>query len=473
MSFSKRTENALICYTRPLNSLKNQNDHFFWVDASIFPLVIPWHNDKTLRKDPHPTPAEFNTDVCNYLADNPAPFRKFLKPFLFFVGISRYYDLDENCSPTFWAIDDEGAGNDDVNEEGNDNAEANQTEQGDHVVHVGGIDIVADDEAQAIIADKPKRIRKERKAADGASGLGFPPKKLKEDHGTSGIGASTSGKSIAALQSLLEGSTLAVEVGVEAVATIPFITSSVTLTPERDGPADFVSGTGLRTQQLVKRFVISSYYSHDSNANDADDEVTSIVRSSMPPPPVFTAAVATTTIVGATSALIYESGTGHAQASIFRDSASPSTAEANVAGPSQPAGVEVSTDTFLFLKTRTLRHCISMDYEQLFVEFNVGATRYTCLGAEVRMPLEHEIRGRKRFEEAEATEAIRLRGQVVVVEAAKAARHSFKSAHLGSKAQALGIFQIEAMHMHKAHKKRRALLFRALSLGALRKGGGF
>ncbi|GKB16390.1 hypothetical protein Tco_0850313 [Tanacetum coccineum] len=115
-----------------------------------------------------------------------------------------------------------------------------------------------------------------------------------------------------------------------------------------------------------------------------------------------------------------------------RDSASPSTAEANVVGPSQPAGEELR----------------SMDYEQLFAEFNVGAARQTCLGAEVRMRLEHEIRGRKRFEgkcaiqdgwlkerdaeiaslkaqlslkEDKATDAIRLRGQVAVVEAATAA----------------------------------------------------
>ncbi|GKE27139.1 hypothetical protein Tco_1442523, partial [Tanacetum coccineum] len=108
ISFSKRAENAPVCYTRPLDSLKNWNDHFFWVDASAFPFVVPWHNNKTLRKDPHPMPAEFNADVCNYLADNPAPFIKFSEPFLCFVGISQYYDLDENCYPTFWANDDEG-----------------------------------------------------------------------------------------------------------------------------------------------------------------------------------------------------------------------------------------------------------------------------------------------------------------------------------------------------------------------------
>ncbi|GJV59950.1 hypothetical protein Tco_1466050 [Tanacetum coccineum] len=90
-----------------------------------------------------------------------------------------------------------------------------------------------------------------------------------------------------------------------------------------------------------------------------------------------------------------------------------------------------------------------MDYEQLLAEFNVGTARQVCFSAEIRMRLEHELRGRQRFDrkcvmqanwlkergaeiaslkaqlslkEAEAAEAIRLRGQVAVVEAAESAR---------------------------------------------------
>ncbi|GJV17539.1 hypothetical protein Tco_1362862 [Tanacetum coccineum] len=206
-------------------------------------------------------------------------------------------------------INVQDVGNDDVNEGDGNAAEANQIGQGGHVV------------------DK-------RKAADGASGSSLPPKKLREDYSIFGIGASTGGKSVVALKSLLEGSTLVVEVGVTTAATVLFVTSSVTPTPEREGPADSISGTGLRTHHLTERFMISSDSSHDYNENDVDDDVTSIVRSSVPPPPVCTAAVAITIIVGATSALVYESGTGQAQPSIFRDSASPSSAEANIAGPS-------------------------------------------------------------------------------------------------------------------------------------------
>ncbi|GKD04619.1 hypothetical protein Tco_1179593, partial [Tanacetum coccineum] len=233
---------------------------------------------------------------------------------------------------------------------------------------------------------------------------GLPPKNLREDHGTSGIGANTGGKSVAALQSLLESSTLPVEVGITAAATVSFVTSSMT--------PDFISGSGLRTRHPTERFVISDS-SHDLNANGIDDEVTSVIRSSMPPPPILTAAIATTIIAGATSAPVHESGVRQVQPSIFRDSASLSMAEDDVAGPSQPVGIELSAGSFYVsqdMDPETLRQVYipkwnvindsvlddpdvyrgmidhlappgffsqlrGMDYEQLLTEFNVGTVR--------------------------------------------------------------------------------------------------
>nr|GEV53918.1 hypothetical protein [Tanacetum cinerariifolium] len=176
-----------------------------------------------------------------------------------------------------------GAGNDDVNEE-DDEAQA------------------IDNEAQVINADKPKRIRKKRKAI-GAGGSGLLPKKLKEDHGAT------------------------------VAATVPFVTSFVTPTLEREG-----GGLG--------------------------DSVTGLNLSSMPHPPVLTVIVATTIIVDVTYAPAPRAGTGK-------------------------------------------------DYEQLFVEFNVGTESQSCVGSEVRLQLEHELG------EAEAAEAIHLCGQVAIVEAAE------------------------------------------------------
>ncbi|GJS31593.1 hypothetical protein Tco_0492213 [Tanacetum coccineum] len=416
-----------------IDSLKHWNEHFFWVDASVFPLAVLWHNNKTLRKDPHPTPVEFNADVCNYLADNPAPFRKLSEPFLCFFGISRYHDLDENCYSTFWAGDDEemdlfayinhadptkvrigerevreeevsllqltkgrvvpltgvtdqenaniqGAGENNTNEEGDDAAVADQIQEGDHVIQDEGVDFV--------------RIEDE-----------VPVVKLTEDHGTSGhVGASTGGKSLVTIQELFEQSTLNVEVVVTAVAIVPFFTSFVTPIPEcGDGrPTDSVSVANLRTQRPSERFVISSYSSHDSSAND---EVTSIVRSSMLPPPLMIATIATTVI-------------------------------ADVAGPSQPASAETSTDTFFVsqdLDSETLQQIYVPKWDMIndsalddpevcrSMVDQLAPPRLTGLlkdrDAEVA-----SLKAQLTLKEAEALVAISLRGQIATVEAAKAAR---------------------------------------------------
>ncbi|GKF61905.1 hypothetical protein Tco_0181959, partial [Tanacetum coccineum] len=216
------------------------------------------------------------------------------------------------------------------------------------VAEDGEVNIMTDDEIQDVVADKLNKERKKRKAASGASGSNVPHKKIREDHGTSsGVSVSTVGKSLVALQGLLEQSTLATQVGVTIVETVPFVTSSVTPTPEREGGEhiDSVSGPNLRTRHPAEIFVISSDSSHHSSTNVADAEVTLIVMSSVPPPPIMTTAIVTTAIAGVTSALVHGLGTKPVHHSIFRDFASPSVAEADVAGPSHPASAEVSADT--------------------------------------------------------------------------------------------------------------------------------
>ncbi|GJY54041.1 hypothetical protein Tco_0445705 [Tanacetum coccineum] len=512
MSFSKRSDTGPVCYTKPLDSLKHWNDHFFWVDAYVFPLSVPWHNNKTLRKDPHPSPSEFNTDVYNYLAANPAPFKKFSEPFLCFVGISRYYELDVNCYPAYMTDDDEemdlfafihhadptkvriresevregevplleltrgrvvslpgvnyqGDANIQgvVNEGSGDAAVADEIEDSDGVVQDEGDNIVADDEVQAIVADKPKVTRKKRKAASGASGSALPPKRLREDHDTSrDAGASIARKSLAVLQGLLDSSTLAVEVEVTAAATVPFVTSSVSLTPERKGGGrtDSVTGPNLRTQHPAERFVVLSYSPCHSSSNVADAEVSSIVRSLVPDPPIMTTVVATTVVADRSSVPVPRADNEPVHHTLFEDSASIGEANQDIAGPSHLVGTKLSADSFFVSQDIVIDHLAphvlfshlrSMDYDQLLVEFNVGAARQTCFSSEVRLQLEHDIRDKKRLEgkcsrqtsllkerdaemaslkaqlslkEAEAAEGIRLRGQIATVEATEAARAS-------------------------------------------------
>nr|GEX22470.1 hypothetical protein [Tanacetum cinerariifolium] len=178
-----------------------------------------------------------------------------------------------------------------------------------------------------------------------------------------------------------ENGTLAVEVGVTVAVTVPFVTSSVTPTPERerDGNTDSVSGTNLRTQRPSERFVISSDSSHHSSPNAADAEVASLVRFSVPPPPMMnaarvetsraareklengsvrarldsfppvTAAVTTTNVAGASSAPVLGEDAkpvSQVHPNIFADSTSIGATWPDVAGPSNPADTELSVDTF-------------------------------------------------------------------------------------------------------------------------------
>ncbi|GJW21080.1 hypothetical protein Tco_0031702 [Tanacetum coccineum] len=107
MSFSKRSDTAPVCHSKPLDSVKNWNDHFFWVDSKAFPLSVSVKS-KILSKDPPPKLSRYVTEACEFLRTHTAPFWKFLEPFLCWVGISRYYTLDENSYPTFWDGDEGG-----------------------------------------------------------------------------------------------------------------------------------------------------------------------------------------------------------------------------------------------------------------------------------------------------------------------------------------------------------------------------
>ncbi|GKD70215.1 hypothetical protein Tco_1324305, partial [Tanacetum coccineum] len=106
MSFIKRSDAAPVCHSKLLDSVKNWNDHFFWVDSTAFPLFVSLKS-KISSKDPPPKLSQYDTEVCDFLRTHTAPFQKFPEPFLCWVGISRYYTLDENCYPTFWDGEEE------------------------------------------------------------------------------------------------------------------------------------------------------------------------------------------------------------------------------------------------------------------------------------------------------------------------------------------------------------------------------
>ncbi|GJW74188.1 hypothetical protein Tco_0133558 [Tanacetum coccineum] len=263
------------------------------------------------------------------------------------------------------------------------------------------------------------------------------------------------GNSMSAVQRLIAGAILNVEVRVTAVTTIPFVASSVSTTPECEGGdhTDSLAGLNLRSIGAAQRFVISSDSSHHSGTNIAEAEVDSFARPSVPV--ITTAIVATLT---ADPAVVVKENV--VKPSLF-------FADSTSAGGTDPAMggfTDLTNSDFLVGGIRAVINPDSdlqkvyvpqwnffasireMKHDQLFVEFNVGAARQMSLSAEVRMGAEYNIKEKRRLKsvvdvkdillkaqdeeirnlkaqlllkEAEATEAIRLREEASKFEATK------------------------------------------------------
>ncbi|GKE36520.1 hypothetical protein Tco_1459925 [Tanacetum coccineum] len=204
MSFSKRLGKDSVCYTKPLDSLKNRNDRFFWVDAFACLASFLWNTSK--------------------------------------IGISRYYTLDENRYPQFLRDDDEeidlvsfirtadptkvrigerrrgedepklldttvgrtvpllpvaparaeselDASVDRLFDEGESETQA---EQGDSAggggdkqdIVIQSVSTVVTTAVEDVIPLQPRRLKKRKITVFYADGSSHPPKKLREDHGT-------------------------------------------------------------------------------------------------------------------------------------------------------------------------------------------------------------------------------------------------------------------------------------------------
>ncbi|GKD66797.1 hypothetical protein Tco_1308905 [Tanacetum coccineum] len=412
LSHSKHQGNDVVCYTKPIDSLKGWNDHFFWVDAFACPASFSWHTSKSVSEDPFPKSSEFNAEHYATLVAYPASFHKYPKPFLCLVGMSRHFTLDENTYPEFLHDNDEEidllsfirtvdptkvrigerqraknepklfdttvgrvvpllpvaldraeseleASVDKLFDEG---GSGNPGEQGDSASGGQGVGIqlvckVAEIVVEDVAPLQPRRQKKQKTTIVDAGKPSHPAKRLRDDQGTLG-GASVGGKSMSVVQRLLAGAVQNAEVRGEVIPTLPFVTSSVSATPGHEGEehTDSVAGTNLRTVGPPQRFVISLDSSHHSSANVAKAEVDSVV-----------------------------------------------------------SGIRtvISFDTDL---QKVMKH------DQLFTEFNVGAARQMSLSAKVRMSGMGRLKISRRScygKEAKAAEAIHLRAEASKLEAVK------------------------------------------------------
>ncbi|GJY08615.1 hypothetical protein Tco_0375669 [Tanacetum coccineum] len=418
----------------------------------LFPLLllmclvsIPWHTNKNVSKDPLPKSTEFNVDHYAALVEHSAPFQKFLEPFICLVRMSSYYTLDEDVYPKFLhemerAEMDLFAFINVVDPTKVKFVERERTEGEKRLMdtiigcmgfsvagsgHDAEIELVTEVEdiaAENVIVERPKRQRKKRLVAAGASGSSHHPKKLRGDHRTPS-GVATSGKSPSVLKELLASSILNAEVDVTTMATLPFITSSIFAMLEHEGGdhTDFVTRPNLRTVGPSERFVISLDSSHRSSINAAKVEVDSFIRSAASLL-VMTEAVITTSIASAPSIPVSEAVTkitSQVQHSIFHDSGSVDTIKPDVAGSSHRLSKELSMGSGE-INSEALHEIPKMDYHYLFMEFNVGTARQASLNAEVRMRTEYYLSKRKRLESECENQDELMKGKDAEIETLKA-----------------------------------------------------
>nr|GEW54204.1 transposase (putative), gypsy type [Tanacetum cinerariifolium] len=105
MSFSKRPgKNTPQCYTKPLDSFKNWNNRFFWVDERVFPTVVDWRT--SAPKDGMPANGTYSVEAVKALDTHRTPIQKQPEMLLCLIGISRRYYQGDEVYPTFHYDDD-------------------------------------------------------------------------------------------------------------------------------------------------------------------------------------------------------------------------------------------------------------------------------------------------------------------------------------------------------------------------------
>nr|GEU70138.1 transposase (putative), gypsy type [Tanacetum cinerariifolium] len=408
-----------------------------------------------------PTADEFSAEASGFLATHQASFRKFSESFLCLVGISHYYELDDNVYPVFLT---------------DDNDDPTKVWIGEKQIEEGQVpmrEFVVDEEVKATAADKPK-VQKKRRRADGASDAEVtsivrssapPPPVPTTVVATTAIDGATSAlvhKSRTRLvhrrffrdsvsPSVTEADITYVpnwnvindfaldhpevcQSMVDQLALLGFFSQLRDMDYEQlfakfnvgvARQACFSAEVRLRSEHNYKerkkfermrnrqadkrrRADGASGFDHPSKKLREDHVTSSDVGASTGGKSLaairelFERIVATTAIDGTTSALVHVSRTRPVHRRFFRDSVSPSVTEANIVGPSQPVGAVVSAVCQSMVDQLAPLGFFSqlrdMDYEQLFAEFNVGVARQACFSAEVRLRSEHNYRERKKFE---------------------------------------------------------------------------
>ncbi|GKC06975.1 hypothetical protein Tco_0998585, partial [Tanacetum coccineum] len=258
------------------------------------------NTSKSALKDHFPKCSQYNAEHYATLVAYPADFHKYPEPFLCLIGISRNYTLDEDTYPQFLRDNDEGG----VSER--QRAEGEPKLLDTNVRRVVPLLLVAPAHALSKLEASVNKLfdeggsggqTEQGDSASGGHGVGILPVSdtaeiLREDYETS-TRPSVAGKSRSALQRLLAGAVLNLEVGITALPTLLFITSSVSVTSERESAniaeaevdsffrpsillmivATSVTSIVDPTTTIKEKFVESFVFSGDSSGGGADHTV--------------------------------------------------------------------------------------------------------------------------------------------------------------------------------------------------------
>nr|GEV90053.1 hypothetical protein [Tanacetum cinerariifolium] len=194
------------CYTKPLDSLKNWNNRFFWVDERVFPTIVDWRT--SAPKDGMPAENTYSSEAVRVLDTHRTPIQKHSEALFCLVGLSRRYYLGDEVYPTFLHDDDMGGSSLDF---ANENPSQQSTGPEDqetaapevppskNVTTIG--DAPEAGPTKRFAATNPLAFKELRKRGHDGVDTNAPPKVLTRDHADPRpTGSTRRGKSLAAIE---------------------------------------------------------------------------------------------------------------------------------------------------------------------------------------------------------------------------------------------------------------------------------
>nr|GEY49361.1 probable glycosyltransferase At3g07620 [Tanacetum cinerariifolium] len=256
LSFSKRSSTR--CFSKNLDSLKNWNNHFFWIDASVCPIFVPWYNDVSVKRDPLPSDDVVDLPLVDELNENRTLIRTYPEVFLSIIGLSRTF-VDTDIRHTLIGCDKNGL-----------------------IDFVKSADVFKVKTIQLVdhtIIDESREVGGKKKRKVGFS-AGPPPLKKARAGGIAILepNPTTAGKTLAALKTLGIQGQHDVGFGSASHPTKDFVSTSVTVTPEREchDESGLTQDGNVRTRPASDHFVVLT---SNSEPMDVDATISSKVIS--------------------------------------------------------------------------------------------------------------------------------------------------------------------------------------------------